>query len=102
MNYKLIQDFEKLSDNYSYIIDSNNNFIGYIDDFISVKVGGTSDLIDDEKVIFKQAKTRKTDNKARSYRPIITIYVDNQIKSNDIKKVYRDGNGNYYYSFNAE
>jgi hypothetical protein len=102
INYKLIQDFETLADNYSYIIDSNNNFIGYINEFISVKVGGTLALIGDEKVIFKQAKTRKTDKQGRSCRPIITIYADRQIENNDIKKVYRNSNGNYFYSFDKE
>jgi len=102
MNYNLTQEFETLADNYSYIIDSKNNFIGYINEFISVKVGGTSALIGEDKVIFKQAKTRKTDSQGRSYRPIIIIYVDKQIKDDNIKKVYRDYNGNYYYSYNEE
>lgn len=102
MNYNLTQDFEILDDNYSYIIDGSNNFIGYINEFISVKVGGTSALINNEKVIFKQAKTRKTDKQGRSYRPIITIYSDKLIENNNIKKVYRNSNGNYFYSFNKE
>lgn len=102
MNYNLILSDDKLVDNYSYIIDSNNNFIGYINEFISVKVGGTLALLDGEKVIFKQAKTRKTDKRGRSYRPIITIYIDKQCKDDNIKKVYRNSNGNYFYSFNKE
>lgn len=102
MNYNLTQDFETLLDNYSYIIDSKNNFIGYIDEFISVKVGGTLALLGEDNVIFKQAKTRKTDSQGRSYRPIITIYTDKQLEDDSIKKVYRDYNGNYYYSYNKE
>jgi hypothetical protein len=102
MDYILIQDYEILSNDYYCIIDNNNNLLGYIDEFISVKVGGTRVSINNEKVMLKKAKARKTDDKGRSYRPIITIYLEKQIEDSETKKVYKNNEGNYYYSFNKE
>lgn len=102
MDYILIEDYEILSNDYSCIIDNNNKLLGYIDEFISVKVGGTRASINNKEVIFTKAKTRKIDNRGRSYRPIITIYLEKHMEDDKTKKVYKNKDGNYYYSFNKE
>lgn len=96
--------YDNLNYNYSRMVDVNNEFICYINEFISVPRESIKIKINNDEYIVFKAKAKKEDKNDRTYRDIVInkIQTDSNQIDNTIKKVYQNRNGEYYYSYDKQ
>ena len=96
-NYITTED-NKLENNYSCLVLNDGSIFGYVNSFLSVPNGGKRIYVNNEPIFLKKAYNTQL-SKIGRYRKILVV----PLKDNsDKKKVYKNKNGEYYYSYKEE
>jgi len=98
------EQYENLRNNYTRIVNMNNEFMFYINEFLSLSNELPRIKINNIEYMCLKAMPKREDKEKRTYRNIVVnkLNIDKDQTNNSIKKVYQNIDNKYYYSYEKQ